>query len=164
MMFPIRNTSKSLTDMQKKRLWLGDEFLQFVFYDLNSIALKIINVCPLLNQMSVRYEICFFFKFRYVSDTFLFFIGTICVLTIDYCYIHVKGAFVWYIFSFDKILFQSLSSKISCFILSVCYQILRNEKVYLQLKYWWIETDVVHSCSPYSWYQNFYICLSAAFI
>ena len=59
------------------------------------------------------------------------------MLTIDYCYIHVKGAFVWYIFgySFDKILFQSLSSEISCFILSIHYQILRNEKVYLRLKY-----------------------------
>ena len=85
-----------------------------VFYDLNSIALQINNVCLLLNQMSVCYQICFFFKYRYVSDTFPFFIGTIYILAIDYCYIHVKGAFVWYIFSFDKILFRSLSSKVSC--------------------------------------------------
>ena len=93
--------------------------------------------------MSVRYGIkcpsvtksVFFFKYRYVSDTFPFFIGTICILTTDYCYTHVKGAFAWYILSFDKILFQSLSSKISCFILSVRYQILSNEKVFLRLKY-----------------------------
>ena len=86
--------------------------------------------------MSVRYQICFFFiKYRYVSDTFAFSIVTIGILTIDYCYIRVKAPFVWYILSFDKTLFQSLSSKISCFILSVRYQILSNEKVYLQLKY-----------------------------
>ena len=105
--------------------------------------------------MSVRYWIkCLsvtksvFFKYWYVvSDTCPSFIGTICILTIDYCYIHVKGAFVWYTFSFDKILFQSVSSEISCFILSVRSQILSNEKVYLQLKYWWLETDVVHSWS-----------------
>ena len=79
---------------------------------------------------------CFFFKYQYVGDAFPFFTGTICTFTIDYCcYVHVKGAFVCYIFSFDKILFQSLSSNIFCFILSVCYQILSNEKVYLQLKY-----------------------------
>ena len=66
---------------------------------------------------------------------FLFFIGTICILTIDYRYIHVKGAIVWHVFSFDKIIFQSLSSEISCFILSVSYQILSYEKVYLRFKY-----------------------------
>ena len=52
--------------------------------------------------MSVRYGIkcpsvtksVFFFKYRYVSDIFPFFIGTICILIINYCYIHVKGAFV----------------------------------------------------------------------
>ena len=117
--------------------------------------------------MSVRYGIkcpsvtksVFFFKYRYVSDTFPFFIGTICILIINYCYIHVKGAFVWYILSFDKILFQSLSSKISCFILSVRYQILSNEKVYLWLKYWWLETDVVQLfplLRLFTWYQKFF--------
>ena len=54
----------------------------------------------------------FFFKYQYVGDAFPFFTGTICTFTIDYCYVQVKGAFVCYIFSFDKILFQSLSSNI----------------------------------------------------
>ena len=43
-------------------------------------------------------DLGFFFKYQYVPDTFPFFIGIICILTIDYYYIHVKGAFVWYIF------------------------------------------------------------------
>ena len=80
-------------------------------------------------------HVCYFFFFFSSVDMSVIQFRDICILTIDYCYIHVNGAFVWYIISFDKILFQSLSSKISCFILSVRYQILSNEKVYLPLKY-----------------------------
>ena len=141
---------KKVFQTYKRRRWICDEFLQccilrFKFYHL-------INKCLSITDSNVHLlpnPVFLCVKYWCVSHTIVFFIGTICILTIDYCYIHVKGAFAWYIFSFDKILFRSLSSKFSCFILSVHYQILSNGKVYLSLKYLGLKTDVVHSCSYY---------------